>query len=113
MLNKMSLAKKITGGFLIILTLLIAIAFVGRFSMTKVVTKVDSANQFQLLVNHVLNARQNEKKFILSNSVEAVDKVKQELTQLKTKTQDILSTSKSEDTTKQTNEILKELAKYN
>ena len=113
MLNKMSLAKKITSGFLIILILLIAIAFVGRFSLTKVVSKVDSANQFQLLVNHVLNARQNEKKFILSNSPKAVENVKNELAQLKTKTTEILSASKSKSTKKQTNEILSNLDKYN
>ena len=60
MLNRLSLAKKITSGFLIILILLIVISLVGKFSLTKVVTKVDSANQFQIIVNHVLNARQNE-----------------------------------------------------
>ena len=86
MLKTMSLAKKITGGFLIILILLIVIAFVGRVGLIKVVTKVDSANDFQLLVNHVVNTRQNEKKFILTNSAEAVDNVKKELAQLKQKT---------------------------
>ena len=113
MLNKVSLAKKITGGFLIILILLIAIAFVGRFSLVKVVEKVDSANEFQLLVNHVLEARQNEKKFILTNNPQAVDNVHKEVAQLKSKTQQILSVSQSEDTKKQTKEILKNLDQYN
>jgi hemerythrin-like metal-binding protein len=113
MLSKMSLAKKITSGFLIILTLLVAIAFVGRFSLSKVVTKVDSANQFQFLVNHVLNARQNEKKFILSNDNKAVDEVNLELVQLKTKAQEVLSNAKSDSIKKSTNEILSNLDKYN
>ena len=113
MLNNLSLAKKITGGFLIILVLLIAIAFIGRFSLIKVVEKVDSENEFQLLVNHVLEARQNEKKFILAQDIKAVDNVNKELAQLKNKTQQILSTSKTEDTKKQTSEILKKLDKYN
>ncbi|MCK5099969.1 MAG: hypothetical protein KAR45_17800, partial [Desulfobacteraceae bacterium] len=113
MLKTMSLAKKITGGFLIILILLIIIAFVGRVGLIKVVTKVDSANDFQLLVNHVVNTRQNEKKFILTNSAEAVDNVKKELAQLKQKTKEISSASSSESAKKQTSEILSNLEKYN
>jgi hemerythrin-like metal-binding protein len=113
MFNNLSLAKKITGGFLIIFILLISIAFVGRFSLTQVVGKVNSATEFQLLVNHVIEARQNEKNFILTNDTQAVEKVNKELVQLKTKTQQILSVSKSEDTKKQTSEIIKKLDKYN
>ncbi|MCP3900656.1 MAG: hypothetical protein GY707_13180 [Desulfobacteraceae bacterium] len=110
--KKLKLGKKITGGFIIILGLLFLIALVGWLSLTEVVKKVDSANEFQLLVNHVLEARQNEKRFILTNDAKAVEKVNKELSQLKNKTQQIFSVSKSEDTKKNSNEILKKLDKY-
>ncbi len=68
MLKRFSLAQKITGGFIIILILLIVLAFVGRVGLTRVVAKVDASNRFQLMVGHILDARQNEKQFILSNA---------------------------------------------
>ena len=72
MLNNFSLAKKITGGFVITLILLVVLAFVGRIGLTRVVEKVESSNQFQLLVDRILDARQNEKRFILTNDPGAV-----------------------------------------
>ena len=113
MFNNLSLARKIIGGFLIVFILLITIVFVGRFSLIKVVEKVGYANKFQSLVNHVLEVKQNEKKSILSYDIKATDKVNDELTQLRNKTQEILSGSKSEDTKNQAKEILNKLEKYN
>ncbi|NOX33784.1 MAG: hypothetical protein GXP56_08590 [Deltaproteobacteria bacterium] len=112
MLKNFSLAKKITGGFVIILILLIALAFVGRFGLTRVVEKMDSANHFQLLVDHILKARQNEKKFILTNDPDAVSVVKDEIRSLKNQTKRILDDAKSKDIKKQAVEIIKKSDTY-
>ncbi|MBU2631842.1 MAG: methyl-accepting chemotaxis protein, partial [Proteobacteria bacterium] len=107
MLRNFSLAKKITGGFVIILILLIVLAFVGRFGLTQVVEKVDSANQFQLLVNHILKARQDEKRFILTNDPKAVNGVEDEIGSLKKQTTRILDEARSNDVKKQASDIIK------
>ena len=112
MLKNFSLAKKITGGFGIILILLIVLAVVGRFGLIQVVEKIDSANQFQLLVNHILKARQNEKKFILTNDPEAVSVVEDEIVSLKKQANMILGDAKSKKIKKQATDILKKADVY-
>jgi len=112
MLKNFSLTKKITGGFIIILILLIALAFVGRFGLTQVVGKIDSANQFQLLVNHILEARQNEKEFILTNDPRSVRVVKDEIISLKKQTSGILNDTQSKDVKKQATDIIKKSDLY-
>ncbi len=84
MLSRFSLAKKIGGGFIIILILLALVAFVGQTGLTKVVDKVASANRFQTLENLILDARQNEKQFILTNDPKAIEKVNKDVSALKT-----------------------------
>jgi len=112
MLRNFSLAKKIAGGFGIVLFLLIVLAFAGRFGLTRVVEKVDSANQFQLLVDHVLKARQGEKKFILTNDPKAVSDVDNEIKLLKNQTQKILKEASSKDVKNQATEIIKKSDTY-
>lgn len=107
MLKNFSLAKKITGGFVIILILLIALAFVGRLGLTQVVKKVDSSNEFQILVNLILDARQNEKHFILANDPKAVDTVVKDIKTLKIQAKNIVDTTEDKIIKNQAREILK------
>lgn len=107
MLSGFSLAKKITGGFVIVLVLLIVLAFVGRLGLTRVVEKVDFSNQFQLLVDHILDARQNEKRFIMTNDAGSVDIVMKDINLLKTEAQNIVATTGEEGIKKQAEQILK------
>lgn len=107
MLNSFSLAKKITGGFVIILTLLIVLAFVGRLGLTRVVEKVDSSNQFQHLVDLILDVRQNEKRFILTNDPGAVDIVLKDMRFLKKEAKNILDSIQDSGLNKQAEQILK------
>ncbi len=107
MLSGFSLAKKITGGFVIVLALLIVLAFVGRLGLTRVVEKVDSSNQFQLLVDRILDARQNEKRFIMTNDVGSVDIVIKDITLLKTDAKSIVDTTEEDKIKKQAQQILK------
>ena len=112
MLNKVSLAKKITGGFLIILILLILLAFVGRVGLNQVVVKVKAANQYEALVSHILTARQNEKSFILNQSDDAVKTVEREIVDLKSLGKEIQANADSEDTRNQIADILKLSGQY-
>ncbi|MCG8616557.1 MAG: methyl-accepting chemotaxis protein, partial [Desulfobacterales bacterium] len=89
MLNRISLAKKIAGGFAIILILLVTLAFVGRNGLTRVVDRVDVSNQFQELVTLILEARQHEKQFILTNDPGAVGIVRKDIAALKTRVERI------------------------
>ena len=112
MLKNFSLAKKIAGGFLIILILLVVLALVGRKGLTDVVDKVDSANQFQLLVDHILKARQDEKRFILTNDSKAVVLVKDGIGAFKRHAKTIVDTSKSKEVKKQTQDVLQKANTY-
>jgi hemerythrin-like metal-binding protein len=107
MLKSFSLAKKITGGFGIILILLIVLAFVGRLGFTQVVEKVDSSNEFQVLVNLILDARQNEQRFILTNDPGAVDIVIKDINILKTQAKNIVDTTGDQAIKKQAEQIIK------
>ncbi len=112
MLKNFSLSKKIAGGFVIVLILLIVLAMAGRVGLTRVVEQVDSANRFQQLVNHILAARQNEKRFILTNDPGAVKILEQEITLLKDQAGGILADARSETVKQQAAEIVKRTETY-
>jgi len=112
MIRNLTLAKKITGGFTIILILLITLAFAGRFGLTQVVEKVDSANSFQALVSHILKARQNEKRFIMTNNTGIISIVNEELGKLKDQCDKIISRTKSSEIKNQVQNILKKSVLY-
>ncbi len=107
MLKNFSLAKKITGGFVVVLVLLIVLAFVGRLGLTRVVEKVESSNQFQLLVDRILDARQNEKQFILTNDRKAVDIVLEDIKLLKAMAKKIVDTTGDDGISHQAEQIMK------
>lgn len=108
----LSLAKKITGAFVIILVLLVALAVAGRLGLTRVVEKVDASNQFQRLVDLILDARQNEKQFILTDDPGAVDSVVKDIKILKTEAKTIADTTEDQGVKKQVHEILKNSDTY-
>ncbi len=112
MLKNFSLAKKIAGGFLIILILLVLLAIVGRIGLSDVVDKVDSANRFQLLVDHIVKARQNEKRFVLANDATSVVVVKDSIGALKRQAKSITESPVSADVKSQAGDILKKSQVY-
>ncbi|WDP86246.1 MAG: hypothetical protein HUN05_14835 [Desulfobacter sp.] len=112
MLKGLSLAKKIAGGFSIILCLLILLAFVGRTGITRVVDRVDAANHFQSLMNLILDARQNEKQFILTNEADGVSQVKKDISKLKEKIGEITRLSMDDDLAKGIKDISTGLGAY-
>ncbi len=112
MLNRFSLAKKIAGGFFIVLGLLVLLAFVGRNGLTRVVDRVDTSNQFQAMVSLILEARQNEKQFILTNDTTAVDVVHKDVTSLKAGVQKIADTISDDQLEKDVQRIAKGLDAY-
>ncbi len=112
MLKNLSLSKKIAGGFIIILILLVVLAANSRFGLSRVVDKVDSANQFQLLVDHISKARQNEKNYILTNDSAASAVVKKEISNLKGQTQLILDETGSKEIKERASSIQKTSDQY-
>ncbi|WDP92843.1 MAG: bacteriohemerythrin [Desulfobacter sp.] len=83
MFKGISLAKKIAGGFAVILVLLVLLAVAGRMGLTRVVDRVAAAGRFQAMANLILDARQNEKQFILTNDAGTLEKVKTDITAIK------------------------------
>ncbi len=73
---------------------------------------MDSSNQFQLLVDHILKARQDEKRFVLTNDQKAVAVVKDEIGALTRQTQSIVENSNSKEIKKQAQDILKKSSTY-
>lgn len=94
MLNRLSLAKKIAGGFAVILILLVVLAVVGRNGLTRVKDRVTVSNQFQTLVNLILDARQQEKQFILTGDPRVVAAAKKDISDLKARVVKIGQTTK-------------------
>ncbi|ACN16831.1 putative methyl-accepting chemotaxis protein [Desulforapulum autotrophicum HRM2] len=112
MFKQLSLAKKITSGFAIILTLLILLALAGRSGLTRVVEKVDVSNRFQLLVDQILDARQAEKQFILTNDPGAVEIVRKDVTTLTSEAKKIADTADDPGVKMQADRIVKAAQTY-
>jgi len=106
MLNRIKLGFKISGGFTIILILLIILSCVSYIALSSVEEKVSTANQFGNLVDRIFKARQNEKNFILDNDETFSQNVKTELNLLKKDALEISKTHNSEELTEQVNQII-------
>ncbi len=107
MFRGLSFAKKINGAFVVILILLVALAVAGRLGLTQVIEKVDASNRFQGLVDLILNARQHEKQFILTDDPGAVEIVIRDINTLKTQAKTIADTTRDPEIKTQADQILK------
>jgi hemerythrin-like metal-binding protein len=112
MLKNVSLAKKIAGGFVVILVLLVVLAIAGRMGLTRVVTQVDRADQFQVMAAWILDARQNEKQFILTSDPAVAAVVEKEIQALKTSAGRIAKDGTDPDIRNQAQKILSETQAY-
>jgi|GEM_PF-599194 len=112
MFKGFGLAKKIAGGFVVILILLIMLAFAGRMGLIRVVDRVAVAGGFQSLVNLILDARQSEKQFILTNDADAVDRVNKNIAKLKAEIQKISESNSDGNLEKDIQGIVKGLDEY-
>ncbi|MFN2359379.1 MAG: hypothetical protein ABR534_16755, partial [Desulfotignum sp.] len=108
MLKNVSLAKKIAGGFVVILVLLVVIAIAGRMGLTRVVTQVERADEFQVMVARILDARQNEKQFILTSDPAVAAVVEKDIQALETSAGKIAQTGSDPDIRSQAQKILSE-----
>lgn len=112
MLKNLSLAKKIAGGFVIILVLLVVLAIAGRMGLTRVVEKVDQAGEFQALVTRILDARQNEKQFVLTSDAQSADVVKKDILGVKTGAGRIIDADVNKNIQGQAEKILNQTMAY-
>ena len=74
MFKNMKLGTKIFGGFSVILILLALIAFVGYNSLQGVVDRVEKSDDVNRLVKDMLEARAQEKNFIIRKDEQYVAK---------------------------------------
>jgi len=88
MLKNLKLGAKIVGGFVIVLVLLAVVAYVGYNGLSGVVDRVDKGDDVNRMVKGVLEARQQEKNYIIRGEDSYVGKVdesvKEIITQAKT-----------------------------
>lgn len=90
----MKLGTKIFGGFGIILVLLVLVAVVGFTSLFSVADRVEKADNVNRLVKHILQARQQEKNFIIRKDeryTQQVDDFVAKIEQLAQKTKNSFS----------------------
>ena len=75
MFKNLKLAVKIGGGFAFVLILTTAVGFIGWSGMTGLVDRVDRADDANRLVKYMLEARRQEKNFIIRGHSEYIEKV--------------------------------------
>ncbi len=75
MLNNIKLGTKISGGFVILLILMAIVAYMGFSGQNNVVNRVDKADDVNRLIKIMLEARQQEKNFIMRGKAEYAAKV--------------------------------------
>ena len=82
MFKNLRLGTKIGGGFVVILLLTVAIAFVSWLGMEDVVDRVNKTEEVNRLTKDILEARRQEKNYILRRDETSVDKVVQIVAQM-------------------------------
>ncbi|WP_321532461.1 methyl-accepting chemotaxis protein [uncultured Desulfuromonas sp.] len=82
MFKNLRLGTKIGGGFVVILLLTVAIAFVSWLGMEDVVDRVNKTEEVNRLTKDILEARRQEKNYILRRDETSVDKVIQIVAQM-------------------------------
>ncbi len=112
MFKNMKLALKIGGGFVIVLILTTAVGFIGWNGMTGVVDRVDKADDANRLVKYMLEARQQEKNFILRGDSEYIEKVAAIITNVKEQAAATRVKFKDPVNQKQMDDILAAINKY-
>ena len=112
MFKNLSLSKKISSGFAVILVLFFILALVGRVGLGRVVDKVESANRFQNLERHIVKARQYEKAFLLSSDPAAGKIVKKEVGSLRDLADRIRDRNESDTVKNTVSDILEQSDRY-
>jgi methyl-accepting chemotaxis protein len=104
MLKKLRLATKIVMGFAVVLVLLCIVAYVGYSGLAGVADRVDKADDVNRMVKYILASRQQEKNFIMRGGKEYVEKVSQNVADLRKQA--------NETNKQQADDILTAAAKY-
>lgn len=79
MLKNLSIAKKITGGFAILILLTVLVAVIGYNSIQTLDRRSEIADDSNRLIKYMLEARREEKNFIIRGDLEYIDAVKQQV----------------------------------
>ena len=75
MLKNLKLGKKISGGFAIVLIMMAVVAYIGYNSLSDVTDHVEKADDVNRLVKELLEAREQEKNYIIRGQDEYVTAV--------------------------------------
>jgi methyl-accepting chemotaxis protein len=83
MLNRYKLKTKIASGFIFTLVLTCLVSYVGWDGMGKIVDRVEKADDTNLMIKMILQARRHEKNFIIRGDAKYAQEVKKEIAGLK------------------------------
>ncbi len=83
MFNRYKLKTKIAGGFIFTLVLTCLVSYVGWDGMGKIVDRVEKADDTNLMIKKILQARRHEKNFIIRGDAKYAQEVKKEIAGLK------------------------------
>lgn len=91
MFKNLSIARKITGGFVILIVLTVLVSVIAYSSMQTLIRRSEIADGANELVNHMLQARSAEKDFIISGNPEYIDMVNERVSSVKQQADNIVS----------------------
>ncbi len=83
MMKNLTLRSKISGGFIAMLLLTVAVACVGFSTLSQVVDKAEKVEDISHTIRSMLEVRQHEKNFILHRDADDIDKIKEQISDFK------------------------------
>jgi len=83
MMKNLTLRSEISGGFIAMLLLTVAVACVGFSTLSQVVDKAEKVEEISHTIRSMLEIRQHEKNFILHRDADDIDKIKEQISDFK------------------------------
>ncbi len=83
MLKNFKLGIKISGGFAVMLIMMAVVGYIGFSSLSGVTDRVEKADDVNRLVKEILEARQQEKNYIIRGQAESIEEVNKKVNAIK------------------------------
>lgn len=112
MLKNLKLGSKTVGGFIIVLILLAVVAYVGYNGLSGVADRVVKADDVNRLIKLMLATRQQEKNFIIRGDKEYVDKVQDDVADIKKQAKETRDKFEDPANKRQMDDVLTAIGQY-
>ena len=82
MFSKMSVGMKITGGFILLIVIIVTVGFIGFNGLGNVSSIVTKSDDSSVIIKYILQCRRAEKNFIIRGDNQYVDQVNETVNKL-------------------------------